>query len=115
MNREEKKPGDTEVVVFDEYGPVRMIRNKEWKYIHRYPYGPHELYHLAEDPDEKENLYGQEAYKKITVEMRKGLNEWFNKYVDEKVDGVKEGVTGLGQMCRAGVYSEEKNTYYCEK
>ena len=31
-----------EVVIFDEYGLVRMIRNHEWKYIHRYPYGPHE-------------------------------------------------------------------------
>ena len=31
-----------EVVIFDEYGPMRMIRNYEWKYIHRYPYGPHE-------------------------------------------------------------------------
>src|SRR5699024_8556715 len=30
------------VVVFDEYGPVRMIRDKEWKYVHRFPYGPHE-------------------------------------------------------------------------
>ena len=29
-----------EVVIFDEYGPMRMIRNYEWKYIHRYPYGP---------------------------------------------------------------------------
>ena len=31
-----------EVVIFDEYGLVRMIRNHEWKYIHRYPYGTHE-------------------------------------------------------------------------
>ena len=28
-----------EIVVFDEYGPVRMIRTQEWKYVHRYPYG----------------------------------------------------------------------------
>lgn len=47
--------------------------------------------------------------------MRTRLNEWFNKYADEKVDGVKESVTGLGQMCRAGIYSEKTDTYYCEK
>ena len=47
--------------------------------------------------------------------MRARLNEWFNKYADEKVDGVKESVTGLGQMCRAGIYSEKTDTYYCEK
>ena len=42
-----------EVVIFDEYGPVRMIRTQEWKYVHRYPYGPHELYDLVNDPDER--------------------------------------------------------------
>jgi hypothetical protein len=31
------------VVVYDEYGPVRMIRTPEWKYVHRFPYGPHEI------------------------------------------------------------------------
>jgi choline-sulfatase len=41
------------VVVFDEYGPVRMIRSRQWKYIHRYPYGPHELYDLEGDPGER--------------------------------------------------------------
>ena len=45
-----------EVVIFDEYGPVRMIRTQEWKYVHRYPYGPHELYDLVNDPDERKNL-----------------------------------------------------------
>lgn len=111
----EQKKRDEEIVVFDEYGPVRMIRNQDWKYIHRYPYGPHELYYLTEDPEEKENLYGQPEYEKMVVEMRTRLNEWFNKYADEKVDGVKESVTGLGQMCRAGIYSEKTDTYYCEK
>ena len=46
--------GNTEkagaVVVYDEYGPTRMIRTEEWKYICRSPYGPDELYHLSEDP-----------------------------------------------------------------
>ncbi len=40
-------------MVFDEYGLVRMIRTREWKYVHRYPYGPHELYDLTRDPDEE--------------------------------------------------------------
>lgn len=41
-----------------------MIRNQDWKYIHRYPYGSHELYYLTEDPEEKENLCGQPKYEK---------------------------------------------------
>ena len=40
------------VVIFDEYGPVRMIRTREWKYVHRYPYGPHELYDLVNRMEE---------------------------------------------------------------
>ena len=60
-----------EVVIFDEYGPVRMIRTKEWKYVHRYPYGKHELYHLVDDPGEEKNLYGLPEYKKlVTQSMR---------------------------------------------
>ena len=46
-------------MVFDEYGPVRMIRNTEYKYIHRYPYGEHEFYDLKADPDENINLIGR--------------------------------------------------------
>lgn len=114
INRKEKNMKETEVVVFDEYGPVRMIRNKEWKYIHRYPYGPHELYHLVEDSNEEQNLYGQKEYEETAVDMRRKLNDWFCRYIDEKVDGIKEGVTGLGQMCKAGIYSEKMDTYYCK-
>src|SRR5206468_4094115 len=53
-----------EVVIYDEYGPVRMIRTTEWKYVFRHPDGPHDLYDLANDPDERRNLAeepGQQA------------------------------------------------------
>ena len=49
----ERRRADNHVVILDEYGSGRMIRNREWKYIHRYPYGPHELYCLARDPGER--------------------------------------------------------------
>ena len=54
--RGESLSGREHVIVFDEYGPVRMIRSRDWKYIHRYPYGPHEFYDLTNDPDEAHNL-----------------------------------------------------------
>ncbi|MEG0906318.1 MAG: sulfatase-like hydrolase/transferase [Cellulosilyticaceae bacterium] len=88
---------DTSVIIFDEYGPTRMIRTKEWKYIHRYPYGPHELYHLVEDPGEKINLIDEEKCSVITKELRGKLSTWFNKYVDPLVDGKGEAVKGYGQ------------------
>lgn len=98
----ESERADREIVVYDEYGPVRMIRTKEWKYIHRYPYGKHELYYLKEDPQEEINLYGQKQYDEVILDLRKRLEEWFSRYTEAELDGVRQAVTGAGQMCPAG-------------
>ena len=45
--------GRHSVVICDEYGPVRMVRTQEWKYVYRHAHGPHELYDLVNDPDER--------------------------------------------------------------
>lgn len=94
--------GVNAVMVFDEYGPVRMIRTKEWKYIHRYPDGKNELYYLKTDPAEEVNLYGQPQYDAKALELKSQMEEWFMDYVDPKIDGTKEAVTGCGQIERAG-------------
>jgi choline-sulfatase len=88
--------------VFDEYGPVRMIRTRTWKYVHRYPYGPHELYDLAVDPGEKHNLIDSPDHQAKVVELRAGLEEWFVRYTDPALDGTHEAVTGKGQLGLAG-------------
>lgn len=98
-----EKEADRAVVIFDEYGPVRMIRNKEWKLVIRYPYGPDELYDLSNDPNEEVNLYDNEIYEEKILEMRRQMEEWFLKYSDPDLDARKEGVTGTGQHCRAGL------------
>lgn len=89
-----------EVVVYDEYGPVRMVRTRRWKYVHRYPYGPHELFDLAEDPDERRNLVAEEAQAQRVSEMRTRLARWFERYVDPARDGLRANTTGLGQAQR---------------
>lgn len=99
------------VVVNCEYGPVRMIRDREWKYIHRYPFGKHELYDLVNDPDETVNLFGNKKYKKRVEDMKNILDEWFFKYADPAIDGVKEPVKGNGQLCKPGIYSRGKNAF----
>jgi len=99
------------VVVFDEYGPVRMIRSKEYKYIHRYPYGPNELYNLKTDPDEDTNLFDDEKSKDIVVEMKKMLDQWFYRYVDPELDGTKEAVLGGGQKDLAGLKGKGSFVY----
>ncbi|MBC7236092.1 MAG: sulfatase-like hydrolase/transferase, partial [Chloroflexi bacterium] len=86
------------IVVYDEYGPTRMVRNREWKYVHRYPYGPHELYHLSQDPDEKVNLVDDPAHRGVREALRAELEAWFVRYVDPARDGTHEAVMGRGQI-----------------
>jgi arylsulfatase A-like enzyme len=94
--------GRDNVVIYDEYGRTRMIRTGEWKYVHRHPDGPNELYHLVSDPDERKNLVDDPHQVKRIAEMKKTLDEWFAKYVVSDKDGLKYDVTGSGQMKPVG-------------
>ncbi|NWQ39626.1 sulfatase-like hydrolase/transferase [Bacillus sp. EB106-08-02-XG196] len=107
----QQKQGQSHIVIYDEYGPVRMIRTKEWKYIHRYPYGPHELYDLAADPDERNNLITDPDTQQKRIELKAMLENWFVRYVDSEKDGTHEGVTGLGQLDLAGTAGGGKRAY----
>lgn len=89
--------GDRAVVVFDEYGPVRMIRSTDWKYVHRYPHGPHELYDLLADPDERVNLVNEPAHAARVSAMRSRLQEWFQLHAVPGLDGSWLPVAGAGQ------------------
>lgn len=102
---------DNHVVILDEYGSSRMIRDRQWKYIHRYPYGPHELYCLTRDPDERENLAGRPEYADVQARLLSRLQTWYNTYADPAVDGTREAVTGFGQLRRPGIYSEGRPVY----
>ena len=108
--------GNTEkagaVVVYDEYGPTRMIRTEEWKYICRSPYGPDELYHLSEDPEENNNLSADPEYATLINRMYIQLTRWFYTYADPAMDASREGVTGYGQLCRPGIYADRRNVFY---
>ena len=91
-----------EVVVFDEYGPVRMIRTQEWKYVHRYPFGTNELYDLGNDPGERENRYDDPGFESVRRSLKQRMDEWFLRYVDPAIDGTHEPVSGNGQLTRVG-------------
>lgn len=90
--------GRDHVVVYDEYGPTRMVRNARWKYVHRYPDGPNELFDLESDPDERNNLIEAGEHAGRIAEMREVLEDWFTTYVDPEKDGVRHGITGAGQL-----------------
>ncbi len=90
--------GHDKIVIFDEYGPVRMIRTPEWKYVHRYPYGFHELYDLVHDPFERNNLIDDTSKRALLKELRQQLISWFEKYVNPVTDGSRFPITGSGQQ-----------------
>jgi choline-sulfatase len=93
--------GREALVVFDEYGPVRMVRTRAWKYVHRLPDGPHELFDLAADPDERRNLVDDPDAVGRLDELRQTLTDWFARFVDPETDGADWGVTGAGQLALA--------------
>jgi len=94
-----------------EYGATRMVRTAEWKYVHRYPDGPNELYDLQGDPDERRNLTGDAGYAGRAVELRGVLEDWFDQYGDCPArDGRRHPVSGKGQLRPVGGVWEQSDT-----
>jgi len=86
----ESAEGRDAVVIFDEYGPVRMIRTREWKYVHRYEDAPAELYDLINDPDERRSLADEPQQASRMGGLRAEMEAWFARYVDHAHDGLGE-------------------------
>ncbi|MEK3722775.1 sulfatase-like hydrolase/transferase [Paenibacillus sp. FSL H8-0034] len=106
------------IVVYDELGAARMIRTKEWKYIHRYPLGPCELYDLVNDPGERYNLVkapnaqlGTLNQEDLIASLKYEMELWFNKYSDPDKDGRVSGVTGRGQINYVGLQAKGRPSF----
>jgi arylsulfatase A-like enzyme len=89
--------GRENVVVYDEYGPVRMIRTRDWKYVYRHAHGPHDLFDLANDPDERTNLADDPDQRDRINELHQRMNDWFAQYVVATRDGLRQDVLTYGQ------------------
>jgi len=109
--RGEGLSGPERVVVHHEYGLVRMIRSRRWKYVHRHPFGPHELYDLEADPGEECNLAEHPEHTSRIVRMKAELDEWFARYSDPARDGLHEAVAGTGQLDLAGVAAQGRPNF----
>ncbi|MDP6668110.1 MAG: sulfatase-like hydrolase/transferase [Dehalococcoidia bacterium] len=96
--RGEPMDANRPVVVFEEYGPTRMIRNETAKYVHRHPEGPNEFFDLVGDPDETVNEIDNPAFAEAIGGMRAELQEWFNRYTEPERDGLRQVVKGRGQL-----------------
>ena len=95
--RGEPMEGHESIVIYDEYGPVRMVRTKEWKYVYRHAHGPHELYSLVEDPGERNNLAEEPNQQERINQLKVMMDEWFARYVDPRRDGLRQDGTAHGQ------------------
>jgi len=89
-----------------------MIRTEDWKYVHRYPHGPHELYDLANDPGERENLIDDPEHEDRVASLRADLAAWFGEYVDPTLDGARFPVTGKGQKTRIDEGNPGEGVFY---
>ncbi len=99
------------IVVFDEYGPVRMIRTQTDKLVYRYPYGEDEYYDLTNDPDEENNLIDSTEHKERIWQLKQKMQNWFDKYTDPNMDGRLERVSGNGQLDKAGMNAGKMQNY----
>ncbi len=77
---------DWENIHFYEFENVRAVRTDDWKYIERIHQTPNELYHLTTDPDEHDNLYGQQEHAEIMHQMRRRLHQFFDEHADPNWD-----------------------------
>ncbi len=73
-------------LVFYEMETCRAVRGERWKLVMRHPNGPHELYDMRADPQERFNLYGQPDLGSIRDEMQSHLDKFFVRYADPKYD-----------------------------
>ena len=93
-----KKIDQKPIMVYDEYGQTRMIRNNNHKYIHRYNGVECEFYNLMADPKETKNEINNPDFAEIIIKMKRQLFDWFKNYSKPEHDGSKQLVKGRGQL-----------------
>jgi arylsulfatase A-like enzyme len=89
-----------EDVVFYEMESCRAVRSKDWKLVLRHPQGPHELYDMQHDPQERFNLYGQPDLESVRHDLQMRLESFFERYADPQYDLWKDGRSKAKQLSR---------------
>lgn len=102
---------DRKIVVFDEYGPVRMIRQNGWKLIWNYLDNTCELYQLQNDPDEQHDLAGDLQNQSMIQALKNEMDNWFREYGQTAYDAVQYPVNGEGQFAPAPQWHEGVKTF----
>jgi choline-sulfatase len=90
--------GRDDVVIFDERGPVSMLRDAPWKFVLRMWDWENQLFDMQADPDERINLINNYAHQDVANALESRLNGWFKTYVDPVMDAGKQQFFGHGQL-----------------
>lgn len=80
-----------EDAVFYEMEACRAVRGERWKLVMRHPAGPHELYDMHSDPQERFNLYGQPGMETEQNTLQRQLEAFFDRYADPQYDLWQDG------------------------
>lgn len=84
--------------VFFEFVTARSITTPKWKYIRRFPDSdPRELYDMAADPGEYNNLIDSADHADIIASLDRRLTEYFDRHADPKYD-LWNGGTAKGRL-----------------
>lgn len=75
--------------VFGEYGNLRMVRDRRYKLIRRYPDGPSELFDLDCDPRETQNLIEDPAFAAMVEGLSARLDAYFETYEESDHSGLR--------------------------
>lgn len=84
------RDGDQDAVFF-EFEILRAIRTNHWKYVHRHPAGPHELFDLQADPLEANNLVDASAHAETLDHLRTRLEQFFQRHATPQFDIYRGG------------------------
>lgn len=108
------------VSVCSEYGAVRMIRDRRYKYIQNHIDGDDIFYDLMADSGETSNLIRAEAYLPEIERMKALMDEDFNRFSSFEHDGRFQFPEGMGQLSKCSradgrsAYKRNRRMYYDE-
>jgi len=81
---------DWENAVFMEQEETRAIRTERWLFMRRFKPSSYdfadELYDLADDPDERDNIVADPAHQATVAELCERIDRFFGTYADPKWD-----------------------------
>ena len=78
--------GQPDDAIYYEFENLRCIRTQQYKYVHRHPNGPYELYDLKSDPDEFTNLVSDPKHAQRRNELRDKLDRFYHQHASAKYD-----------------------------